>query len=141
MADTMRFMMKFWLCQQEGGAWFSAIVKLDMASGRVVAAWAPPDHFPGEPIFVPRPGGTREDDGAVLSVVLNGEPVNWEERPTSTIENGRCRTTSRGSPFWWCGSVEDDGTALAVMLNAKIIERLACFCTVSQGCRKTPLEM
>lgn len=35
--------------------------------------WAPPTaHTPGEPIFVARPGGSDEDDGVLLSVVLDG---------------------------------------------------------------------
>jgi torulene dioxygenase len=29
-------------------------------------------HTPGEPIFVPKPNGTEEDDGVLLSVVLDG---------------------------------------------------------------------
>jgi torulene dioxygenase len=28
---------------------------------------------PGEPIFVPDPNGTEEDDGVILSIVLIGE--------------------------------------------------------------------
>jgi torulene dioxygenase len=32
----------------------------------------PKAHTPGEAIFVPRPGGTEEDAGVLLSVVLNG---------------------------------------------------------------------
>ena len=57
------------------------IIKLDMdhpdiesaeihenGSGKV---WKEEGCVPGEPIFVPRPGGTEEDDGAVLTVVLD----------------------------------------------------------------------
>ncbi|EJD46942.1 hypothetical protein AURDEDRAFT_144567 [Auricularia subglabra TFB-10046 SS5] len=33
--------------------------------------WSAPDTTPSEPIFVPRPGSTDEDDGVVLSVVLD----------------------------------------------------------------------
>ena len=33
--------------------------------------WSERGTHPGEPIFVRRPGGTREDDGALLSVVLD----------------------------------------------------------------------
>ncbi|KAF2149204.1 carotenoid oxygenase [Myriangium duriaei CBS 260.36] len=35
--------------------------------------WEREHHTPGEPIFVPRPGGTEEDDGAVLTVVHDGD--------------------------------------------------------------------
>jgi carotenoid cleavage dioxygenase-like enzyme len=34
--------------------------------------WYRPQHYPQEPIFVPRPGGTAEDDGVLLSNVLDG---------------------------------------------------------------------
>lgn len=38
-----------------------------------VALWEAPGCYPGEPIFVPRPGGEAEDDGVILSVVLDAE--------------------------------------------------------------------
>jgi torulene dioxygenase len=57
------------------------ILKLDMdhpdvespeihanGSGQV---WREEGCVPGEPIFVPRPGGTEEDDGIVLTIVLD----------------------------------------------------------------------
>lgn len=57
------------------------ILKLDMdhpdidspeihenGSGQV---WREEGCVPGEPVFVPRPGGTEEDDGVVLTVVLD----------------------------------------------------------------------
>lgn len=47
------------------------IVKLDVRGGRALT-WAEPDCFPGEPVFVPRPGGAAEDDGVILAVVLDG---------------------------------------------------------------------
>ena len=37
-------------------------------SGQV---WREEGTVPGEPIFVPRPGGTEEDDGVVLTIVLD----------------------------------------------------------------------
>lgn len=40
---------------------------------REALIWAPPAaHTPGEPIFVGRPGASDEDDGVLLSVVLDG---------------------------------------------------------------------
>lgn len=40
---------------------------------REALVWAPPAaHTPSEPIFVGRPGSTDEDDGVLLSVVLDG---------------------------------------------------------------------
>ena len=53
-----------------------AIVKTDSTSGTVLFWTGPHGHSPGECIFIPRPkneGGTgQEDDGVVLSVVLDG---------------------------------------------------------------------
>lgn len=48
------------------------IIKLDMQDrdgGQKV--WGIRGYTPSEPIFVPRPGGEAEDDGVVLSVVLD----------------------------------------------------------------------
>ncbi|ESK85111.1 retinal pigment epithelial membrane family protein [Moniliophthora roreri MCA 2997] len=50
------------------------IIKLDMENidnGHKV--WGIPGYTPSEPIFVPRPGAKDEDDGVVLSVVLDGD--------------------------------------------------------------------
>lgn len=44
---------------------------MDVQSGAVVI-WQQPDCYPGEPLFVPTPGAEAEDDGLVLSVVLDG---------------------------------------------------------------------
>jgi carotenoid cleavage dioxygenase-like enzyme len=46
------------------------LVKIDVTDGSV-AVWDEPDAWAGEPVFVPRPGGEAEDDGVVLSVVLD----------------------------------------------------------------------
>lgn len=50
--------------------------------------WREEGTFPGEPIFVPRPGGVREDDGVLLSVVLAGLPA--------TIKESTCRNRFHG---------------------------------------------
>jgi carotenoid cleavage dioxygenase-like enzyme len=49
---------------------FDALVKVDTRE-RSVVRWSAPGAYPGEPLFVARPGGTDEDDGSVLSVVLD----------------------------------------------------------------------
>lgn len=49
-----------------------SIVKTDLETREAVLWSGPRAHTPGEPVFVPRPGGTDEDDGVVLSVVLDG---------------------------------------------------------------------
>jgi beta,beta-carotene 9',10'-dioxygenase len=55
-----------------GADWISELVKIDVGSGQVTR-WAQPGCYPGEPLFVERPGASEEDDGAILSVVLDGE--------------------------------------------------------------------
>jgi torulene dioxygenase len=50
-----------------------SIVKTDMET-RAALFWnISPGHNPGEAIFVPRPDGSEEDDGVLLSVVLDGK--------------------------------------------------------------------
>lgn len=46
------------------------ISKLDVARERLTH-WGERGAYPGEPVFARRPGGTREDDGVLLSVVLD----------------------------------------------------------------------
>jgi carotenoid cleavage dioxygenase-like enzyme len=48
-----------------------AIASEDMSDGSV-RVWREEGCVPGEPIFVPSPGAEAEDDGVVLSVVLDG---------------------------------------------------------------------
>ena len=52
--------------------WFDGIVKVDVAE-RTSAVWREPGRFPGEPVFVARPGAEAEDGGALLSVVLDAD--------------------------------------------------------------------
>ncbi|MFE9750582.1 carotenoid oxygenase family protein [Saccharothrix saharensis] len=48
------------------------LVKVDVRSGRTTR-WHEPGRYPGEPVFVPAPDARSEDDGVVLSVVLDAE--------------------------------------------------------------------
>ncbi|MGD1059234.1 MAG: carotenoid oxygenase family protein [Solirubrobacteraceae bacterium] len=50
--------------------WFEKIVKLDVTNGTALS-FCEPDRYPGEPVFVARPEAEREDDGVLLSVVLD----------------------------------------------------------------------
>jgi beta,beta-carotene 9',10'-dioxygenase len=51
---------------------YNQIVKLDILTG-LHRTWYHPGCYPGEPVFVGRPGRTAEDDGVLLSVVLDSE--------------------------------------------------------------------
>ncbi|HEX5359372.1 MAG TPA: carotenoid oxygenase family protein [Candidatus Nitrosotalea sp.] len=46
------------------------LVKVDIAQ-KTSKIWTGKDCYPGEPVFVGTPGATREDDGVILSVVLD----------------------------------------------------------------------
>jgi carotenoid cleavage dioxygenase-like enzyme len=50
--------------------WLERIVKIDTAD-ELALTWSERDCYPGEPVFVARPEAEREDDGVVLSVVLD----------------------------------------------------------------------
>jgi beta,beta-carotene 9',10'-dioxygenase len=52
------------------GGWIERILKVDTSSGDTLS-WSAPSCYPGEPVFVARPGAEREDEGVLLSVVLD----------------------------------------------------------------------
>lgn len=54
-----------------GNAPLQAILKLDLESGKQQLWSAAPRGFVGEPVFVPRPGSSEEDDGWLLTVVYD----------------------------------------------------------------------
>jgi beta,beta-carotene 9',10'-dioxygenase len=54
------------------GGWIERILKVD-TSGGVTRSWSEPSCYPGEPVFVARPDAENEDDGALLSVVLDAD--------------------------------------------------------------------
>jgi carotenoid cleavage dioxygenase-like enzyme len=49
---------------------YDQLVKVDIST-RTTATWHEPGCYPGEAVFVGRPGRQAEDDGVVLSVVLD----------------------------------------------------------------------
>jgi beta,beta-carotene 9',10'-dioxygenase len=55
-----------------GGDWIDRIIRADVVD-RTWTEWHQPDCWPGEPVFVSSPGATDEDDGVLLSVVLDGQ--------------------------------------------------------------------
>jgi beta,beta-carotene 9',10'-dioxygenase len=50
--------------------WLNELVKFDVVE-RELRSWHEPGCYPGEPVFVGRPGRDGEDDGVVLSVVFD----------------------------------------------------------------------
>ncbi len=52
------------------GGWLERIVKIDTSDGATLS-WSERGCYPGEPVFVARPQAEREDDGVLLSVVLD----------------------------------------------------------------------
>ncbi|MEM6254479.1 MAG: carotenoid oxygenase family protein [Cyanobacteria bacterium P01_D01_bin.156] len=57
--------------QPQGNAPLQAVLKRDLVTGKESIWSFAPRGFAGEPIFVPRPGGTAEDDGWVLGLFYN----------------------------------------------------------------------
>jgi len=55
---------------QTKGDFLDSIVKIDTQTGKV-ATWYAAGLYPGEPVFVPSPSAAAEDDGVLLSVVLD----------------------------------------------------------------------
>jgi beta,beta-carotene 9',10'-dioxygenase len=60
-----------WGLGERGDGFLDTIQKADVEAGEV-ATWAEDGCFPGEPVFVPAPDASAEDDGVILSVVLDG---------------------------------------------------------------------
>jgi beta,beta-carotene 9',10'-dioxygenase len=54
------------------GGWLERIVKADVVE-RSTADWSEPGCYPGEPVFVAAPGAEGEDEGVLLSVVLDSD--------------------------------------------------------------------
>jgi beta,beta-carotene 9',10'-dioxygenase len=54
------------------GDFTNQLVKINAETG-AAKTWREPNTYPGEPVFVPHPDGSTEDDGAILSVVLDPE--------------------------------------------------------------------
>jgi carotenoid cleavage dioxygenase-like enzyme len=64
-----------WGTGNRGEGWVKEIVKADVVE-RERSAWEEDGCFPGEPVFVAAPGASAEDEGVLLSVVLDGRRGN-----------------------------------------------------------------
>ncbi|POR34798.1 Beta,beta-carotene 15,15'-monooxygenase [Tolypocladium paradoxum] len=69
---TRPYRYMYGTCSRGLSTFMDSLVKTDLETRKAVLWSGPQAHTPGEPVFVPRPGGTDEDDGVVLSVVLDG---------------------------------------------------------------------
>ena len=69
----------------KGNAPLQAILKLDVKTGEQQLWSAAPQGYVSEPIFVPRPDGTQEDDGWVLTLVYDAS----QHRSDVVILDGR----------------------------------------------------
>jgi beta,beta-carotene 9',10'-dioxygenase len=56
--------------QARAGGFLETVQKIDLDSGGV-SEWSEPGRYPGEPVFVAAPEARAEDDGVVLSLVLD----------------------------------------------------------------------
>ncbi|KAJ3174616.1 hypothetical protein HK101_010874 [Irineochytrium annulatum] len=107
---------------------FDCLVRIDTGEcGDGVSAakhkvWYEKGQFPGEPVFVPRPGGTEEDDGVLVSVVLRGQTEGREAEsyllfldPRTMTEVARAEMgRARVVPFGFHGNFHSiaEGTAV-----------------------------
>jgi len=64
-----QFMYGVWM-SSGNAAYYDGLIKQDMQSGNYTT-WTMPNQYPGEPIFVPDPDGLAEDDGVVMTNVLD----------------------------------------------------------------------
>jgi all-trans-8'-apo-beta-carotenal 15,15'-oxygenase len=71
MGQPHRYIFMGAVHQPEGNAPLQAILKLDIATGKRQLWSAAPRGFVGEPVFVPRPEATGEDNGWVMTLVYD----------------------------------------------------------------------
>jgi beta,beta-carotene 9',10'-dioxygenase len=72
MQDSYRFVYGVGVNEKKPLSFYNQLVKLDIQK-KTSIAWFEEGCYPGEGVFVGRPGKEQEDDGVLLSVVLNEE--------------------------------------------------------------------
>lgn len=75
MDGSYRYVYACSLNPQQRQGFYNQILKLDLHQ-RSEKTWYQPNCYPGEPVFVGKPGRTQEDDGVILSVVLDAQQGN-----------------------------------------------------------------
>jgi carotenoid cleavage dioxygenase-like enzyme len=70
--EGRRYRVAYGIGTHKEDSFADRLVKADVEAG-TAATWEEDGLHPGEPVYVPRPGGSGEDEGVVLSVVLDVE--------------------------------------------------------------------
>lgn len=70
MQDGYRYVYAVSINKAQRKGFYNQLLKVDVETG-AAQTWYRPGCYPGEPIFVGRPGRTAADDGVILSVVLD----------------------------------------------------------------------
>lgn len=70
MKPDYRYVYAMSVQSQEPYGFYNQLVKFDIAT-QATCFWFEQDCYPGEPVFVGKPGRVLEDDGVILSVVLD----------------------------------------------------------------------
>lgn len=70
MQDGYRYVYAVSIDPQQRQGFYNQLLKVDVETGATLA-WRQPGCYPGEPIFVGKPGRQTQDDGVILSVVLD----------------------------------------------------------------------
>lgn len=73
--NTHRYQFVYGVGSSQPGNFIDQLVKVDVQNG-TNQIWHSPDCYPGEPVFVAAPDTMLEDEGAILSVVLNVQTQN-----------------------------------------------------------------
>jgi beta,beta-carotene 9',10'-dioxygenase len=69
---SYRYVYANGVAKRSESAFLDTIVKYNVESAEI-KEWKRENHFPGEPVFVARPHAESEDDGVLLTVVLDAE--------------------------------------------------------------------
>lgn len=89
---------------------YNMLARIDVTGGPELT-WSEPGAYPGEPVFVPRPGGTCEDDGVVLCVLLEGDSSSLLVLDAATFQEVARARVEQAIPFGFHGSFYAGGSA------------------------------
>lgn len=81
---------------------YNMLARIDVTGGPELT-WFEPGVYPGEPVFVPRPGGTTEDDGVVLCVLLEGSSSSLLVLDASNFQEVARARVEQAIPFGFHG--------------------------------------